>query len=71
MNVRDLTDQTMDLYAETGLSPRQLAEQRDELLRALRKARRLIYSGVTGLQVDKEDALNSINAAIANTRRTP
>ncbi len=73
----EMTDDDKDLIAEagtvhheTGLTPCQLAAQRDELLRALRKARRLIYDGLRDA-LDKENTLNSINTAIANARREP
>lgn len=39
IDIFDIGDEARIIYSETGLTPRQLAEQREELLGALKKCR--------------------------------
>lgn len=54
-----------NVHTETGLTPRQLAEQRAELLEALIRARAEL-DGCTPIASYKDSALEQANIAIAN-----
>lgn len=54
----EIMEEALDINEETGLTPRQLAEQRAELLWALQEMVEFFQPNACGSEDNKRDALN-------------
>ena len=66
-----IAEEAFNVHAETGLTPRQLAEQRAELLEALKYTRDYFNKLRTEDAISESMARTIVSVVIANAERKP